>query len=114
VAYDAVGGAYSEPVVRAMAWAGRFLVVGFPAGIPSIPLNLTLIKSCQIVGVFWGASTMVDPKGHLENMGDLFRMYSEGKIKPRITASFPLKEAGKALEYISDRKVLGKVALTVD
>jgi NADPH2:quinone reductase len=57
---------------------------------------------------------MVDPKGHLENMGDLFRMYSEGKIKPRITASFPLKEAGKALEYISDRKVLGKVALTVD
>jgi NADPH2:quinone reductase len=105
VAYDAVGGAYSEPVVRAMAWAGRFLVVGFPAGIPSIPLNL---------GVFWGASTMVDPKGHLENMGDLFRMYSEGKIKPRITASFPLKEAGKALEYISDRKVLGKVALTVD
>jgi NADPH2:quinone reductase len=114
VAYDAVGGAYSEPVVRSMAWAGRFLVVGFPAGIPSIPLNLTLLKSCQIVGVFWGASTMVDPKGHAENMADLFQMYSEGKIKPRITTSFPLTEAGKALEYISDRKVLGKVALTVE
>ncbi|MFT6025231.1 MAG: NADPH2:quinone reductase [Ascidiaceihabitans sp.] len=113
VAYDAVGGAYSEPVVRSMAWAGRFLVVGFPAGIPSIPLNLTLLKSCQIVGVFWGASTMVDPKGHLENMAELFAMYSEGKIKPRITATFPLTEAGKALEYISDRKVLGKVALSV-
>jgi len=114
VAYDAVGGAYSEPVVRSMAWAGRFLVVGFPAGIPSIPLNLTLLKSCQIVGVFWGASTMMDPKGHAENMAELFKMYVEGKIKPRITEKFTLEEAGKALEFISDRKVLGKVALTVE
>lgn len=114
VAYDAVGGAYSEPVVRAMAWAGRFLVVGFPAGIPSIPLNLTLLKSCQIVGVFWGASTMVDPKGHANNMADLFRMYKDGEIKPRITARFTLSEADKALEYISSRKVLGKVSLTAE
>lgn len=114
VAYDAVGGAYSEPVVRAMGWAGRFLVVGFPAGIPSIPLNLTLLKSCQIVGVFWGASTMVDPKGHAENMADLFRLYALGKIKPRITETFTLENAGKALEYISDRKVLGKVSLSVE
>ena len=114
VAYDAVGGAYSEPVVRAMGWAGRFLVVGFPAGIPSIPLNLTLLKSCQIVGVFWGASTMVDPKGHAENMADLFRLYAQGKIKPRITETFTLENADKALEYISDRKVLGKVSLSVE
>ncbi len=113
VAYDAVGGDYAEPVVRAMAWAGRFLVVGFPAGIPSIPLNLTLLKSCQIVGVFWGASTMVDPKGHMENMNELFAMYANGQIKPRITQTFTLEDARKALEYISDRKVLGKVALTI-
>lgn len=114
VAYDAVGGNYAEPVVRAMAWAGRFLVVGFPAGIPSIPLNLTLLKSCQIVGVFWGASTVVDPKGHAENMKELYALYADGKIKPRITGKFALNDAGKALEYISDRKVLGKVVLSVE
>lgn len=114
VAYDAVGGMYAEPVVRSMAWAGRFLVVGFPAGIPKIPLNLTLLKSCQIVGVFWGASTRQDPKGHLENMQDLFALYAEGKIKPRIGTVFPLQEAGKALEYIQDRKVQGKVVLKVE
>ncbi len=114
VAYDAVGGNYAEPVVRSMAWAGRFLVVGFPAGIPKIPLNLTLLKSCQIVGVFWGASTRVDPKGHQENMQDLFKLYAEGKIKPRIDTVFPLQEAGKALEYIQDRKVQGKVVLKVE
>ncbi|WP_339766730.1 NADPH:quinone oxidoreductase family protein [uncultured Pseudosulfitobacter sp.] len=114
VAYDAVGGNYAEPVIRAMAWAGRFLVVGFPAGIPKIPLNLTLLKSCQIVGVFWGASTRQDPKGHMENMQDLFTLYSAGKIKPRIDTVFPLQEAGKALEYIQDRKVQGKVVLKVE
>lgn len=114
VAYDAVGGNYAEPVIRAMGWAGRFLVVGFPAGIPKIPLNLTLLKSCQIVGVFWGASTRQDPKGHMENMLDLFALYAAGKIKPRIDAAFPLQEAGKALEYIQDRKVQGKVVLKIE
>lgn len=113
VAYDAVGGLYAEPVVRAMAWAGRFLVVGFPAGIPSIPLNLTLLKSCQIVGVFWGASIVVDPKGHATNMADLFEMYKAGHIKPRIEASFPLDQAAKALHHVQDRKVMGKVVITV-
>jgi NADPH2:quinone reductase len=113
VAYDAVGGAYAEPVIRSMAWGGRFLVVGFPAGIPAIPLNLTLLKSCQIVGVFWGAAVQRDPKGHMENMNDLYRLYAEGKVKPQISASFPLQEAAKALTHIADRKVLGKVVLTV-
>ncbi len=113
VAYDAVGGAYAEPVIRAMGWGGRFLVVGFPAGIPSIPLNLTLLKSCQIVGVFWGASVQMDPKGHARNMGELFQLYTAGKIRPRISASFPMEEAGKALKMISDRAVLGKVVLTL-
>lgn len=113
VVYDAVGGDYSEPAVRALAWKGRFLVVGFPAGIPKIPLNLTLLKGCQIVGVFWGAHTMREPKNHIENMGDLFRMYGEGKIKPRVSASYPLEQAGDALQLLSDRKVLGKVVVTM-
>lgn len=113
VVYDAVGGDYAEPAVRALAWKGRFLVVGFPAGIPTIPLNLTLLKGCQIVGVFWGAHTMREPANHAENMGDLFRMYSEGKIKPRVSASYPLEKAGEALQLLQDRKVLGKVVVTM-
>ncbi|MCE8517222.1 NADPH:quinone oxidoreductase family protein [Ruegeria pomeroyi] len=112
VVYDAVGGAYAEPCLRAMAWQGRYLVVGFPAGIPSIPLNLTLLKGCQIVGVFWGASVFRDPKGHAENVADLFRLYAEGRIKPQICARFPLDQAGAALEMMQDRKVLGKVVIT--
>lgn len=114
VAYDAVGGDYAEPVIRSMAWGGRFLVVGFPAGIPAIPLNLTLLKSCQIVGVFWGASIYRDPAGHMQNITELFEMYEKGQIKPRICASFPMQDAAKALELIADRKVQGKVVLTND
>lgn len=114
VVYDAVGGDYAEPAVRALAWKGRYLVVGFPAGIPQIPLNLTLLKGCQIVGVFWGAHTMREPQNHIENMGDLFRLYGEGKIKPRISASYPLAQAGDALTLLSDRKVLGKVVVTME
>ena len=97
-----------------MAWKGRFLVVGFPAGIPSIPLNLALLKGCQIVGVFWGASTFREPKGHAENMADLFKLYAEGKVKPRVSATFPLEKAAEALEMMQDRKVLGKVVVTMD
>lgn len=114
VIYDAVGGNYAEPAVRSLAWKGRYLVVGFPAGIPNIPLNLTLLKGCQIVGVFWGAHTMREPQNHAENMGDLFRLYGEGKIKPRISASYPLAKAGAALQLLQDRKVLGKVVVTMD
>ncbi len=114
VVYDAVGGAYAEPAIRALAWKGRFLVVGFPAGIPKIPLNLTLLKGCQIVGVFWGAHTLREPKAHVENMGDLFRMYANGQIKPRISARFPLEKAADALNMMMERKVLGKVVLDVD
>jgi NADPH2:quinone reductase len=113
VVYDAVGGAYAEPAVRALAWKGRFLVVGFPAGIPKIPLNLTLLKGCQIVGVFWGAHTVQEPKMHAENMADLFRMYADGQIKPRISARFPLEKAADALKLMQDRKVQGKVVLDV-
>ncbi|MEO1240752.1 MAG: NADPH:quinone oxidoreductase family protein [Pseudomonadota bacterium] len=113
VVYDAVGGDYAEPAVRALAWEGRFLVVGFPAGIPKIPLNLTLLKSCQIVGVFWGAFTMRNPARNAEYVAELFKFYEEGKIRPRITASFPLEGAAKALELLENRKATGKVVLTV-
>ena len=114
VVYDAVGGDYAEPAVRALAWEGRFLVVGFPAGIPKIPLNLTLLKSCQIVGVFWGAFTMRDPVKNAEYVRELFEFYVSGKIRPRITASFPLEKAADALTMMMDRKVLGKVVLTLE
>lgn len=114
VVYDAVGGAYAEPAVRALAWNGRFLVVGFPAGIPKLPLNLTLLKGCQIVGVFWGAHTLREPDLHAENMADLFSMYQSGAIKPRISARFPLEKAADALDLIMARKAMGKVVLDID
>ena len=114
VIYDAVGGDYAEPAVRSLAWKGRYLVVGFPAGIPKIPLNLTLLKGCQIVGVFWGAHTMHEPGKHAENMRDLFQLYAAGMIKPRISARYPLEKAGEALELLSDRKVLGKVVIMME
>lgn len=113
VVYDAVGGDYAEPAVRALAWEGRYLVVGFPAGIPKIPLNLTLLKSCQIVGVFWGAFTMRNPAKNAEYVAELFRFYEEGKIRPRITAAFPLEEAAKALALLENRKATGKIVLSV-
>jgi NADPH2:quinone reductase len=114
VVYDAVGGDYAEPAIRALAWEGRFLVVGFPAGIPKIPLNLTLLKSCQIVGVFWGAFTMRDPKRNAEHIAELFKWYEEGKIKPQVTAHFPLERAAEALKLVEERKVKGKAVLTID
>ena len=114
VVYDAVGGDYAEPAVRALAWEGRFLVVGFPAGIPSIPLNLTLLKSCQIIGVFWGAFTMREPEKNAAYVREVMDFYREGKIRPRITATFPLEDAGKALELLNSRKATGKIVLTVD
>ncbi len=113
VVYDAVGGDYAEPALRAMAWEGRYLVIGFPAGIPSIPLNLTLLKSCQIVGVFWGAFTMREPKKNAGYVEELFRFYREGRIRPRITATFPLERAAEALKLLEERKATGKVVLTV-
>jgi NADPH2:quinone reductase len=113
VVYDAVGGDYAEPAVRALAWEGRFLVVGFPAGIPKLPLNLTLLKSCQIVGVFWGAFTMRDPKRHAEHVAELLAWYTEGKIRPRVTARFPLEKASEALKLVETRQVQGKAVLIV-
>jgi len=112
VAYDGVGGAYAEPTLRSMAWEGRYLVVGFPAGIPAPPLNLTLLKSCQIVGVFWGAAVMRDPKGHIKNVGELAELFAEGKIKPRVTKQFSLEDGAAALTHLESRSATGKVVIT--
>ncbi|MDK3018252.1 NADPH:quinone oxidoreductase family protein [Pseudodonghicola flavimaris] len=114
VVYDAVGGDYAEPALRSLAWKGRFLVVGFPAGIPKIPLNLTLLKGSQIVGVFWGASVRKEPENHAANMAELSRLYAEGKVKPQISARFPLEEAPAALKLLETRKAMGKVVLSID
>lgn len=114
VVYDAVGGDYCEPALRAMNWNGRYLVIGFPAGIPTPPLNLTLLKSSSIVGVFWGASVAREPKLHEGNVRDLFKLYGEGKIKPRISARYPLKEGGKAIRALMDRTATGKLVVTME
>jgi NADPH2:quinone reductase len=114
VVYDAVGGDYAEPALRAMDWGGRYLVVGFPAGIPSLPLNLTLLKSVSVVGVFWGAAVMRDPAGHAANVADLMRFWSEGRIKPRVSRTFPLERAADAIRALGDRSALGKIVVTVE
>ena len=113
VVYDAVGGAWCEPAIRSMNWDGRYLVVGFPAGIPAPPLNLTLLKSTSIVGVFWGAAVMRDPAAHAANMADLFRLWGEGRIRPRITRRYPLEHAGEAIRALGDRSAMGKIVVTV-
>lgn len=114
VIYDPVGGDYAEPSLRAAAWNGRFLVVGFPAGIPKIPLNLPLLKNCQIVGVFWGAFTRRDPDRYAAHKSALFELYAAGHIRPRISDRFPLEDAAKALRLIETRKAMGKIVLTLD
>jgi NADPH:quinone reductase len=113
VLYDPVGGDYAEPAVRAMNWEGRYLVIGFTAGIPSVPLNLTLLKSCDIQGVFWGAFTARDPKRNQEHLAEIMRWCVEGKIKPYISARFPLARAGEAIRMLADRKAQGKVVVTM-
>ena len=114
VTYDAVGGDYAEAALRASAWDGRFLVIGFPAGIPAIPLNLTLLKSCNIVGVFWGAAVARDPAGHQRNVAELMDLYAAGKIKPHVSARYPLERAGEAITHLAERRAIGKVVVTVD
>lgn len=114
VVYDAVGGDYCEPALRAMNWNGRYLVIGFPAGIPAPPLNLTLLKSSSIVGVFWGASVAREPKLHESNVRDLFKLYAEGKIRPRISARYPLKDGGKAIRALMDRTATGKLVVVME
>lgn len=113
IIYDAVGGNYAEPAVRAMNWEGRFLVIGFPAGIPKLPLNLTLLKSCDVRGVFWGAAVARDPKAHQQNVSELFDLYKAGKIRPHVSNSYPLDKAADAIRELQDRKAQGKVVVVM-
>ena len=113
VLYDPVGDQYAEPSLRAMNWEGRYLVIGFAAGeIPRVPLNLTLLKGCDVLGVFWGASTARDPKRAQDSLNELMSWIAQGKLKPHVSAKFPLAEGGKAIRLLMDRKAQGKVVVT--
>jgi len=109
VIYDPVGGDYAEPALRTAAWKGRYLVIGFPAGIPKIPLNLTLLKGCDIRGVFWGAFRQQEPAQDAANMCALLDLYRAGKIKPKISAILPLSQGGEAIKKLLQREAVGKI-----
>ncbi len=109
--YDCVGGDYAEAALRAIAWEGRFMVIGFTAGIPAIPLNLTLLKSCQIVGVFYGAMTARDPELNSTISAELIELTAAGKLQPHVSGSYSLDEAGDALRAMMDRKARGKLVI---
>ncbi|HEY7958995.1 MAG TPA: NADPH:quinone oxidoreductase family protein [Sphingomicrobium sp.] len=111
VILDPVGGNYSEAALRSITWEGRFLVVGFPAGIARLPLNLTLLKSCDVCGVFWGAFAARDPKGNAAHVEQLFRWWSEGRIAPKISATYPLERAGDGIALLRDRRAAGKLVV---
>ena len=112
VVYDPVGGPHAEPALRSLGWEGRYLVIGFAAGnIPKIPLNLVLLKSCDIRGVLWGAWTLRDPKGQAALMRDIAAWCAEGKLSAYVYAVYPLSETAAALKAIAERKVMGKIVL---
>lgn len=112
IIYDPVGGAYAEAALRSIAWEGRFLVVGFAAGeIPKLPLNLVLLKGCDVLGVFWGSFIERDKEGHRANTAQLVNWCAEGKLSSHVHAVYPLAETAKALKDIAARKVMGKVIL---
>lgn len=113
VIYDPVGGAYSEPALRSAAWLGRYLIVGFPAGIARIPLNLPLLKGCDLLGVFWGSAMERDPVRHAEALGELFELYVEGKVSPTISMRFPFAKSGEAITTLASRQATGKVVVTI-
>ena len=113
VILDPVGGDYSEAALRSIAWEGRFLVVGFPAGIAKLPLNLTLLKSCDVCGVFWGAFAARDPKRNAAHVQQLFDWWAEGRIAPKISATYPLERAPEAIAALRDRQAIGKLVVTL-
>lgn len=115
VVYDPVGGDYCEPAFRSIAWKGRYLVVGFASGpIPSLPLNLPLLKGAAIVGVFWGGFTANEPEAHAANMRELFDWYAQGKLKPHVSQQYPLEKTADALRWVMSRQAQGKVVLNIN
>ena len=114
VVYDPIGGAYSEPCIRATAWDGRYLVIGFAAGqIPKIPTNLALLKGMKIIGVFWGAWVGMFPEENKKNFEKLFQLHSEGKINPEVSDCFSLDNGARAIAHLKDRKAKGKVIIKI-
>jgi NADPH2:quinone reductase len=114
VVYDAVGGAYTEPAFRSLAWRGRLLVVGFAAGeIPKLPLNLALLKGAAVVGVFWGDFARREPKAFADSVRQLARWYAEGRLRPHVSQMLPLERAAEAIQLLASRKAKGKVVLTM-
>jgi NADPH2:quinone reductase len=114
VIYDPVGGAYSEPAFRSIAWRGRHLVVGFAAGeIPKLPLNLALLKGAAVLGVFWGDFARREPERFAASVQQLGKWYQEGRLRPHVSETFPLESAAKALNLMAARRVKGKIVLTV-
>lgn len=112
VIYDPVGGSLAEPALRSIGWKGRYLVIGFASGeIPKIPLNLTLLKGCQIVGVFWGSFAMREPAANRAHADQLFRWIAEGRLSPAIDEVLPFDRAGEALQKLERREVKGKLVL---
>jgi NADPH:quinone reductase len=113
VVYDPVGGPYAEPALRSIAWQGRFLVVGFAAGdIPKLPLNLVLLKGCDVRGVFWGSFAERNPAAHRANVARLMRWCADGKLKAHVHATYPLAKTAEAIKALADRSVMGKVIVT--
>jgi len=113
VVYDAVGGPYTEPAFRSLAWRGRLLVVGFAAGeIPKLPLNLPLLKGAAVVGIFWGDFARREPARFAESVAQLGRWYREGKLRPHISQTLPLEKAAEAITLLASRKAKGKIVLT--
>jgi NADPH:quinone reductase len=114
VIYDAVGGPYAEPAFRSIAWRGRHLVIGFAAGeIPKLPLNLALLKGAAVVGVFWGDFTRREPQAFAESARQLARWFREGRLRPHVSATFPLARAAEAMNLLASRKAKGKVVVTI-
>lgn len=114
VVYDPVGGDYAEPALRATAWDGRYLVIGFTAGIPKLPLNLPLLKGCSIVGVFYGAFAKADPQRYARLRQQLVDWLAQGRVRPAITQRFALEDAAEALRIVAQRQALGKIVLTTE
>ena len=115
VIYDPVGGDLFDQCMRSINWYGRVLVIGFAAGdIPKVPINLILLKSCQVVGVFFGSWTMRLPEQHAANLREILALFEAGKIDPLVGRTYPLEQYARALRDLSERRAIGKIVLTVD
>ncbi len=115
IIYDPVGGEFAEPAFRSIAWRGRYLVVGFASGpIPSLPLNLALLKGASIVGVFWGDFARREPKASAAMMAELSSWYAQGKVKPVIDRTMPMAQLKEAYARMGSRGVMGKLVMVND